>query len=147
MKSRTTTIILIGFLLCIALAVAVFTAFSTVRAVQSLQQQHTLAKAGDVHTIRPWMTIPYISHTYHVPESYLYQSLHISEYSPPRHTPLHALAARYRRPIPEVVDEVQSAILTYRKQHSLHQHPVKQIKRTGTPTTINWSPTTRRQHR
>lgn len=145
MKSRTTTLIVIGLLLCIALVAVAFTALGTVRAVQNLQQQRTMAKAGDVRTVRPWMTIPYISHTYHVPESYLYQSLHISADTPSRHVPLHALAAHYQRSVPDVVREVQSAITTYRKQHTSRYHPFKPIKQRGTPTSIHWPTPGRRQ--
>jgi len=111
------TIIIIGILLCLALVGTAFAAFTAIQAVHTFQQQHTLAKEGDVSTIRPWMTVPYVAHTYHVPESYLYQSLHISGQHPPRHVPLHVLAARYHRPVSEVVHELQMSILTYRKQH------------------------------
>lgn len=122
MKSRTTTIIVIGLLLCVALAAAIFTAEGTVRAVQGFQKQGSLMRASDVRTIRPWMTIPYIAHTYHVPESYLYTTLRIANSSTSRHAPLYALAEQ--KPVTTVVTDVQHAILTYRKQHP-YRHPPK----------------------
>ncbi len=94
-------------------------------ALQNFQQQTMLTRKGDVSTIRPWMTIPYIASTYHIPESYLYGSLHLTHLpSTPalHHTTLHVLAVRYKRPDEELIHEVQAAILTYRKQHS-HVHP------------------------
>lgn len=130
MRSRTTTIIIISILLCVALAAVVITTLGTVRAIQSLQQQHTLAKAGDVSTIRPWMTIPYIAHTYHVPESYLYNSLHISDTHTSKHMPLHTLAAHYQRPVSSIVHDVQNAVTLYRKQHPHTNIPSHK----GTPT-------------
>ncbi len=137
MKSRTISIIVIGFLLCVALTGMVLSAVGTVRAVQNLQQQRTLTRQGDVRTIRSWMTIPYIAHVYHVPANYLYQSLHIPYSYPRQHIPLHMLAARSQRPVSEIVHGVQSAIITYRKQHPPH-HLQKHGKPIGIPTSVSW---------
>jgi hypothetical protein len=115
----------------------VFSAVGTVRAVQILQQQRTLTREGDVRTIRPWMTIPYIAHVYHVPANYLYQSLHIPYSYPRQHIPLHMLAARSRRPLSEVVHEVQNAIIIYRKQHPPH-HLQKHGKQVRMSTNAIW---------
>lgn len=145
MRSRTTTIIIISILLCVALVAVVITTLGTVRAIQSLQQQHTLAKAGDVSTIRPWMTIPYIAHTYHVPENYLYDSLHIPDTHTTRHMPLHALATHYQRPLSSVVQDVQSAVTLYRKQHP--QPHTNMPPHEGTPTTTSWHVTAGGQSR
>ncbi len=125
-----------SILLCVALVAVVFTTLGTVRAIQSLQQQHMLAKAGDVSTIRPWMTIPYIAHTYHVPESYLYNSLHISNTHTSKHMPLHALAAHYQRPISSIVHDVQKAVILYRKQHPYSYTSMPPHEET--PTTMSW---------
>ena len=110
-------LILIGILLLLALATTAIAANATYQAVQRFQQQKALAAAADVRTIHPWMTIPYIAHYYHVPEAYLYRSLHIYDTRPPRHATLHALAIRFNRPVDELVYQVQTAILNYRKQH------------------------------
>ena len=139
MKSRTASIIIISILLGATLIAVVFTALGTVRAVQSLQKQHTLAKAGDVHTIRPWMTIPYVAHTYHVPESYLYASLHIPNTHATRHMPLQTLASHYQRPVDSVVHDIQNAILLYRRQHPFHPGSMPPPK--GAPMPISWHST------
>lgn len=110
-------VILIGLLLLLALATTAFAANATIQAVKRFQQQKALAAAGDVRTIRPWMTIPYIARFYHVPEAYLYRSLHIYDARPPHHATLRALAIRFNRPVDEVIDQIQTAILNYRKQH------------------------------
>jgi hypothetical protein len=125
---------LTGFLLCIALGGAVFCAIQTVQAFQSFQANRTLALSGDVRTIRPWMTIPYIAHFYHVPESYLDEQLHITDLQSQRRTSLHALALRYNRPIGNVIHDVQQAILSYRKQHAtLLLHPISTQRATAPP--------------
>ena len=110
-------LILTCSLLLLALGSTVVAAETTVGAYRSFVQMHELAGEGDVRTISPWMTIPYIAHTYHVPEAYLYRTLHIIDRLPPRHTTLHSLASHYQRPINDVIRTIQIAILAYRKQH------------------------------
>ena len=112
-------VILISVFLCLALGATVFAAIETYQDFQALQQQNAYAANADVRSISPWMTIPYIAHFYHVPETYLYQSLHISGTQLPRHTPLHLLASHYNRPVNSLIYTIQNAIQTYRKQHPI----------------------------
>jgi hypothetical protein len=104
-------------LLMVSLGCTAFAARASLGAYQNFQKQSALAKEGDVSTIRPWMTIPYIAHSYNIPESYLYQTLHLASASPSRHVTLHALATRSKRPVQQIIHQVQEAILAYRKQH------------------------------
>ena len=115
MNARVKSVIL-GVLLCLSIAVVIFCAITTVRAIQQFRQQRALTASGDVSTIRPWMTVHYIAQTYHVPENYLYQSLHITNPQPVRHATLRVLANLSNRPVNDVIRDVQTAILTYRKQ-------------------------------
>lgn len=114
-----------GFLLFIALGIAIFCAVQTVQAFQRLQQDRVMTLSGDVRTIRSWMTLPYISRIYHVPESYLVEQLHIPNPQEVHRMPLYSLAQRYKRPVDGLIHEVQNAILTFRKQHPApHPQPV-----------------------
>jgi hypothetical protein len=122
-----------GFLLCIAVGVTIFCAIQTVQAIQTFQKNHNLALSGDVSTIRSWMTIPYIARAYHVPESYLYDSLHISKTLTMRRDSLHTLALRYNRPIDAFISEVQHVILAYRKQHPSSTMPILALHDKGPP--------------
>ncbi len=70
---------------------------------------------GDVRTIRPWMTVPYIAHFYRVPESYLDQSLHITGDRVAHRLPLRDLASHINRPLDSLIRDIQHAILNYRK--------------------------------
>ena len=106
-----------GLLLCLALGLTIFSAAQVVRAVGSLQQSRRLAQSGDVRTIRPWMTLHYIARVYHVPESYLLQSLDISNAQSVRHVTLYALAPRLHLSTAALIQKIQAAILTYRQQH------------------------------
>ena len=128
-------VILIGILLLLALATTAIAADATYQAVQRFQQQKAMAAAADARTIRPWMTIPYIAHFYHVPEAYLYRSLHINDAHPPRHATLHALAIRFNRPVEQLIHQLQTAILNYRKQHpNRFRHPPGSIAQNTAPT-------------
>jgi len=51
----------VSLLLCVALTGTVFAAAGTVQAYQSFQENHQLVMAGDVGTVRSWMTLPSIS--------------------------------------------------------------------------------------
>ncbi len=119
-------LILLGVLLCLALAGAIIATIATVQAFQRFQQTRQMILAGDVRAIQPWMTVHHISVIYHVPENYLYQALKIPK--PPRERlSLMLLAGRYNRPVNELVHEIQVAILTYRKEHprqGLHPPPL-----------------------
>ncbi|MDQ6659942.1 MAG: hypothetical protein M3Z24_03125 [Chloroflexota bacterium] len=116
-------LVLTGILFVLIVAVTIAAAVATVQTFHNLQRQNALATAGDVHTIRPWMTIPYIAHVYHVPESYLYRSLHLTDAHPPRHMTLQELALRSQRPVNDLIHTIQGSILTYRQQHSqVYEH-------------------------
>ncbi|GAC1568102.1 MAG: hypothetical protein NVS3B14_16210 [Ktedonobacteraceae bacterium] len=107
-----------SILLCLALGLTVFCAVQTVQAIQRFEQDRKLAMSGDVSTIRSWMTIPYIARFYHVPESYLDEWLHITDARSIQHVPLLALANRSKRPVNNLIHDIQNAILNYRKQQT-----------------------------
>lgn len=121
--STRVKIIITALCLLVALGIAVFAVINTVQAVHTFQQHRALVKAGDVHAIGSWMTIPYIAHFYHVPESYLYKTLDIAGSVPPRHATLHSLATHYNKPVNQLIFKVQKAIILYRKLHPPHAHP------------------------
>lgn len=109
-------------LLCLAfllvLGIAVLTIANALQAVHSLQQQNNAVHAGDVRTIRPWMTLYIISHVYHIPESSLDQSLDIARNDPLRRTTLYEIAVSRHLPVAQIIHTLQRTILTYRKEHA-----------------------------
>lgn len=113
-------LVVMAALLCLALGATIFCAAQTVQAIQRFQQDQALTMAGDVRTIRPWMTVPYISRVYHVPESYLYNWLNIPNPPAMHRISLHSLAVRYHRSLDNLISDVQNAIKTYRKEHPPH---------------------------
>ncbi len=115
--SERTKLILLGLALLIMLTIIVFTSVSTVQATRSFQHQYIAVKTENVNAIHPWMTVHVISNIYHVPETYLCSSLQSGTPKTLRHTTLYEIASRKRQPVNKVVHTVQTAILTYRKQH------------------------------
>jgi hypothetical protein len=108
----------ISILLCLALGLMIFSAAEIVQAVGRLQQSRHLAQSGDVRAIRPWMTLRIISKAYRVPESYLLQSLNISDPTSVRQVTLYALAPRLHLTTQALIQKIQAAILAYRQQYS-----------------------------
>jgi hypothetical protein len=132
LNARVKSVIL-GVLFCLALGATIIAAVTTLKAIQQFRQQHALTASGDVSTIRPWMTVPFIAHVYHVPENYLYQSLRISNPQPVRQATLRVLADRSNRPVNDVIHDLQKAILIYRKQHSWSGPPMHTGQLNGAP--------------
>jgi hypothetical protein len=108
----------VSLLLCLALAGMFFSAAGTIRAYRQLQQNHQHIITGDVNTVSSWMTLPYVSQVYHVPESCLTHALHISNPWMIHHASLHVISDYTGRPLDTVLLKVREAILAYRKYHS-----------------------------
>ena len=125
--------VILGVLLCLSTGTAVFAAKTTYQAIQQFKQEQALAQSGNVSTIRPWMTVHFIAKAYHVPENYLYQALHISNPQPVRHATLRVLADRYNRPVNDVIHSIQTAILSYREQHTRSGMPLHSGQLNGAP--------------
>jgi hypothetical protein len=124
MLSVRTRIVLTGILLILALICTVFATRATVSAFQSFQQQNKLMKQGDVHTIRPWMTVPYISRVCQVPEGYLYDALHLPNTRESRHMTLQEIATRKHTTAENVIRSVQDAITLYRQHQRGYSPPL-----------------------
>jgi hypothetical protein len=54
-------------------------------------------RAGEVVGVRPWMTIPYISRVYGIPEDELFRTLGVSNTERHRRAPLQAIARQEGR--------------------------------------------------
>lgn len=105
----------ISLLLCVALASVIFAAANTVQAYQHLTQNRQRIITGDTSTVSPWMTLPYIAHVYHIPESCLIQSLHLPASISKRYASLRFIADYSHRPLDGVMRDVRSAIQQYRQ--------------------------------
>jgi hypothetical protein len=60
--------------------------------------------------IRPWMTVPYIAHSNHVPAGVLYQALGLPT-TPRDRRPIVAIARAQQRPVNALIAELRNAII------------------------------------
>ena len=125
------SLVLLCLLLLLTLGLLVFATMQTVQQVRSFQEHSHEVKAGDVSTVRPWMTLHAVSHIYHVPESYLNQELGIRDPNAVRHVTLNTIARTSHKPVNAIIQTVQHAIVTYRRTHPSSFTP------TPTPFIIN----------
>ncbi len=125
--NKSWKIALLCLLLIGALGLLAFTAVQTFAQVRSFQQHSHAVRAGDVSTIRPWMTLHAVSRIYHVPESYLYRELQVPTSN--SRTTINALATTKRQPVNAVLRSVQHAVITYRKTHPATFGPLKFLNR------------------
>ncbi len=70
---------------------------------------HMVRQLRQPEPIRPWMTIPYIAHSYRVPPSTLYQGLGLPE-RPRDRRPLTVIAREQQRPVQAVIADLQRTI-------------------------------------
>ena len=120
---------LLSLLLLLMLGFVCFAAVSTCEAVRNFQQQNNALAAGDVSTVRSWMTIHVVARLYHVPEDYLSSTLAVGDPEQMRHFTLNQLASAKKQPVSKLIQAVQHAILNYRKTHHTRvQAPVSKQK-------------------
>ena len=68
-------------------------------------------------TIRPWMTVPYVAHSYCVPPRVLYEALGVPH--PPRdRRPLKQIAREQSVPVGQVIETLQRAIVNFRQTNA-----------------------------
>ena len=67
-------------------------------------------------TIRPWMSVGYVAHSYRVPPPVLYQAIGL-EPTPRDRRPLKEIAARQNRPVDTLISELRDAIVSFRRDH------------------------------
>jgi hypothetical protein len=67
-------------------------------------------------TIRPWMSVGYVAHSYRVPPPLLYRAIGV-EPGPPDRRPLRDIAAEQNRSVDLLISELQLTIIEFRKSH------------------------------
>jgi hypothetical protein len=60
--------------------------------------------------IRPWMSVPFIAHTHHVPVATLFDAIHVVPHPAPDRRPLRRIAREEKRPVDELIHDINQAI-------------------------------------
>jgi hypothetical protein len=94
--------ILIGLAFLLALSATFVFAYRAGRQAHRLHMEQ--------EPIRPWMSVPFIAHTHHVPASQLFAAIGVEPRKPRDHRPVRVLAHELNRPVPQVIQELESAI-------------------------------------
>jgi len=97
---RRTVLLAFGLLLAIALTF-VF-GYRAGRQVRHIRWQN--------EPIHGWMSIPFIAHTHHVSPDILYHALGL-EPQPKDHRPLRRLARELKRPVEEIIRDLNAALV------------------------------------
>ncbi len=81
--------------------------------VAGLLTLHTIRHAIRVHRsteeVRPWMSIPYIARSHHVPAEQLYQAVDLP-FDRHDHRPLWRIARQQGRPVDKLISSVEAVI-------------------------------------
>jgi hypothetical protein len=73
-------------------------------------------------TIRPWMSVRYVSRSYRVPPHVLYQAIGLSPV-PHDRRPIREIAREQHRPVEELISELQNAIVQARSSPTTQTPP------------------------
>jgi len=68
---------------------------------------HTASVNEPIHG---WMSIPFIAHTHHVPASALFQAIGVQPLKPRDRRSVRRIARELKRPVPELIAQLQRAI-------------------------------------
>ncbi len=60
--------------------------------------------------IRPWMSVPFVAHSHHVPAALLYQAIGVQPREPRDHRSIRHIAHDLNRPVPDLIAQLQRAI-------------------------------------
>lgn len=106
-RRRIGMIGLLGLGLAIALVGTIFFA------QRAYQQGPRLRRTSD-EPIRPWMSLQYIAHSYHVPPYILQQALGLPPGPPPDRRPIERIAREQGRSVNEITTLLMQAIVQVR---------------------------------
>lgn len=95
-------LLILGF--CLSLAITAIFAFRFL---------HLLPRRSTQEPIRPWMSVPYIAHAYHLPPATLFQALGLPDNRHDRR-PIAVIARDQQRPVQEVIAIIRNAIIQAR---------------------------------
>ena len=93
------------------LAVVLLTGVFAVRTVR----RAIYWRAHRDEVIRPWMTLPYVAHSYRVPPRVLYEALKI-DHPPHDRRPIKKIAADQHKSVDEIITTLHQAIAQARQQ-------------------------------
>jgi hypothetical protein len=99
LPGRRTLVLLLGF--CLAIAATFFFGYRAGRTARHVRWQN--------EPIRPWMSVPFVAHTWHTREQPLFEAIGVPP-NPHDHRPIRDIARAEKRPAAELISDLQKAI-------------------------------------
>lgn len=122
-------IIIIVICLLLTIGALIIISRSTVGALQTVQQHQVLVHKGDVRLLQPWMTVPYVSHEYHIPNHILFSALNLKDTPAAHHQTIQTIALKQKEPVNTIIHKLQQTILTYQHAHPHSPQPTRTVYR------------------
>ena len=116
---RPSKTLILAVALCVAIAGTFIFAFRAGRHARHLRWEN--------EPIRPWMSVPFVAHTHHVPAAILFQAIGIEPQQHDRR-PLRKIAREQHRPVEDVVRDLERALAS-----AGHTHPALEPPRGKAP--------------
>ena len=98
---RPSRLLIVAAAFCVAIAVTFIFAFRGGRHARHLHSEN--------EPIRPWMSVPFIAHTHHVPAAILFHAIGLEPGQRDRR-PLRTIARDQHRPVEDVVRDLERAL-------------------------------------
>jgi hypothetical protein len=95
-------IVLLALAFVLSLAVVFLFGYRAGRGARRLRWEHS--------PIRPWMSVPFVAHTHHVPQEALFKAIGVQPHYPHDRRPLRRIAHEEKRPVDELIREIDQAI-------------------------------------
>jgi len=108
------------------LAVAFFVALAGTFVFAVRTGRHARRLHWENEPIRPWMSVPFIAHTHHVPAEILFRAIGIE---PQRHDrrPLRKIAREEHRSVAELIRDLDRALAAAGHVHPAPAHPPDKV--------------------
>ena len=106
---RPSNVVILCVAFCVALAGTFMFALNAGRHARRLRWEN--------EPIRPWMSVPFIAHTHHVPAAALFRAIGIEPH-PHDRRPLRSIAKEQHRPVDEIIRDLNQALAA-----AGHVHP------------------------
>jgi hypothetical protein len=111
---RPSQLLILSVAFCLAIAGTFIFAFRAGRYTRRLRFEN--------EPIRPWMSVPFIAHTHHVPSALLFHAIGI-EPQPHDRRPLATIARERHRPVEDLVRDLERALANAGHTHSSLEPP------------------------
>jgi len=116
---RPSRLLILAVAFCVAIAGTLIFGFRAGRHARRLHFEN--------EPIRPWMSVPFIAHTHHIPSAILYHAIGL-EPQPHDRRPLRAIAREEHRPVEDMIRDVERALAS-----AGHTHPTPEPPRGKAP--------------